>query len=195
MFCLFGLCTSILFANKQNVILSKGRDSASFIFKPSLRQCMNPSPSVPEEDILLDAETNSHSTFLFGSPQSYGNSDQAISTHSTGTDCLRLEFQGFKRRLWCQLVHGWKKSKWSHRDVPVLIWFPAQQPNPGMKIKLQTQISPVVTTNRKMPSPTSPPKKEAFRILPNPTGECNQLLRRAVNNCLFRPRQHVYVWI
>lgn len=117
--------------------------------------------------------------------------NQAISTHSTGTDCLRLEFQGFKRRLWCQLVHGRKKSKWSCKDVPVLIWFPTQQPNPGMKIKLQTQISPLVTTNKKMPSPTSPPKKEAFRILPNPTGECNQLLRRrAVNNCLCRPRQH-----
>ena len=96
---------------------------------------------------------------------------------------------GFQKQdFGASLSHGWKKSKWSHRDVPVLIQFPARQPNPGMKIPNKTPNPKLSCSNQqKMPSPAShPPKKEAFRILPNPTGECNQLLRRrAVNPCVF----------
>lgn len=77
---------------------SRGRAGTSLTCKHLVRQCLNPLPSLPKEDIRLAAETNSHSTFLFGSPQFYGNSNQAISTHTTGTDCQRLGFQGFKNK-------------------------------------------------------------------------------------------------
>ena len=43
--------------------------------------------------------------------------------------------------------------------MPVLIWFPAQQLNSGMKIKPKTQISPVVT-NKKFPLPLLSQKKK-----------------------------------
>lgn len=95
---LFGLYTSILFSDKQDAIHSRGRAGRSLTFKHPVRQYLSPLPSLPKEDILLAAETNSHSTFLFGSPQFYGNSNQAISTHTTGANCLRLGFQGFKNK-------------------------------------------------------------------------------------------------
>lgn len=96
--------------NRILPIYSRGRAGASLIFKHFVRQCLYLLISLPKEDILLAAETSSHSVFLFESPQSYGKSNQAIWTHATGTDCLRLEFQGFKTRLWCQLV-PWQEEK------------------------------------------------------------------------------------
>lgn len=86
------------FSDKQDATHSRGRAGTSLTFKHLVRQCPRPFPSLPKEDILQAAKTNSHSTFLFGSPQFYGNSNQIISTHTTGTDCLRLGFQGFKNR-------------------------------------------------------------------------------------------------
>lgn len=89
-----------------------------------------------------------------------------IQTRSFQLTLLALTVQGLNFRVSKQdfdanLSHGEKKSKWSHRDVPVLIRFPSQLPNPGMKIKPQTQISSVVTNKKKKKCPLPlPPRKK-----------------------------------
>lgn len=190
----FGFYTSILFSGKQDAIHSRGRAGTNLTSKYLVRQCLN---SLPSQSVQ-----RRHSTAFW---------DKLSFNFSTWVPTILWKFKpsNFNSHYWhwlskawvsgfqkqgfgASLSHGRKKSKWSHRDVPVLIQFPAQQPNPGMKIKPKTQFSPVVT-NKKCPLPHSPtPKKEAFRILSNSTGQCNQLLRRsAVNHlCLFRGRQH-----
>lgn len=106
----FGLHSYILFSHKQDAIHSRGRAGASLTSKYFARQCPNFLTNLHGEDILLAAETNSNSTFLFGSPQSSGNSNQAFQLTLLAMIFLRLEFQGFKTRLQCQLI-PWQEEK------------------------------------------------------------------------------------
>lgn len=50
-------------------------------------------------------------SFCLGPHKSHGKSNQAISTHTTGTDCLRLEFPGFQNKALVPASVPWREEK------------------------------------------------------------------------------------